>query len=80
MHHLLKRLNHLSPPCNQDSHHPVLNIVYRSKVKCTLKDNNSPKLDSNGTKLIQSIVGSVFHYRIMINSAVLVVCNEIGSQ
>lgn len=45
-----------------------------------MKEDDSPKLDPNGIKLIQSIVGAVLYYGRMIDSTVLVACNDIASQ
>ena len=49
-------------------------------MQLAVKEDDSQKLDPNGIKLMQIIVGAVLHYGRMIDSTVLVACNDIASQ
>ena len=45
-----------------------------------IRDNNSPKLDDKGIKLIQSIIGAALYIARMIDMTELVTCNDLGIQ
>ena len=49
---LLERLQHAVPTTPQYSPNPAPNIVYGSKVQLAKEDDQSPKLDTKGVKLI----------------------------
>ena len=44
------------------------------------EDDQSPKLDAKGVKLIQSIVGTALYIGRLLEMMILVTCNDIGIQ
>ena len=56
----------------------MLHITYRNSIQYTTTES-SPKLDTKGMKLVQSIVGSILYRARLIDNTVLVLVNELGS-
>ena len=77
---LLERLNHAIPTTPQYSPNPAPNIVYGSKIQLAKEVDSSSKLDANGIKQIQSIVGAALYLGRLIDMTILVTCNDIAIQ
>lgn len=77
---LLNRLKHIAPSTPQCSPNPSPHIAYGAKVQLAKNDDTSPKLDSKGIKLVQSIVGATLHIARILEMTLLVTCNDIGIQ
>ena len=49
---LLERLHHIPLPKPQDSPYLAPNILYRAKVQLAIREDDAPKLELQGIKLI----------------------------
>ena len=64
------------PQLSPQKHHEV---IYGAKEQLTQEDNNTPPLDSQGTKRVQGIVGALFYYALAVYNKLLVGLIAIGS-
>ena len=55
-------------------------MIYGAKEKLTPEDDNTPPLDSQGTKRVQGIVGALLYYARAVNNELLVSISDIASQ
>ena len=64
----------------QLSPHKHRKVIYGAKYQLSPEDNTTPPLDSQGTKLVQGIFGSLFYYARDVDNKLLVGLSTIGSQ
>src|SRR6056300_678158 len=80
MANLLLKYGHTPPTKPQLSPHRHSEIVYGAKTQLAPADDDSPLLDTTGTKRVQAIVGAVLYYARAVDNKLLVALNAIGTQ
>ena len=76
---LLIKFGHPTPKKPQHSPHMSVPINYGAKQQFSQGPDTSPKLDENGIKRVQGIVGALLYYGRAVNDKILVAISEIGS-
>ncbi len=77
---VLLRFNHKNPEKTQNSPHPYINPAYGTKIQYSNQPDNFPKLDKEGTKYIQQIVGTLLYYRRVVDTTILPALSSIASE
>jgi len=75
---LVKKLQHVPPLKPQHSPHPAPQIEYGSKIQEPLPEDDSPLLPAQGITYIQRIIGAALYLARIIDSTLLVACNDIA--
>ena len=73
-------MQHVPPLKPQHSPHPVPQIEYGSKIQKPIPEDDSPLLPKEGITYIQHIIGTVLYLARIIDSTLLVTCNDIAIQ
>ena len=73
---LLKAVKHTPSKKFQCSPHPVLEIICGAKTQLVLENDHSPILDNKNNTPVRSIIGSVLFLSRMLDSSLLISCNE----
>ena len=77
---VLLKYGHPSPKKPQLSPHKHREVIYGAKEQLTPEDDTTPPLDSQGTKRVQGIVGSLLYYAQSVDNKLLVGLSAIESQ
>ena len=77
---VLRKYGHIKPSKPQLSPHKHRPIVYGSKGQDTPEEDTSAKLDDEGIKRVQGIVGALLYYARAVDNKLLVGLSAIGSQ
>ena len=76
----LLKYNHPFPKKPQLSPHKHRKISYGTKEQLVPEEDTSPPLDSQGTKRVQGIVGTLLYYARAMDNKLLVGISAIGAQ
>ena len=76
----LLKYGHPSPKKPQLSPHKHREAIYGAKEQLAPEDDTTPPLNSQGTKRVQGIVGSLLYYPRAVNNKLLVGLSAIGLQ
>ena len=74
----LKKLVHRVPTKIQHSPHRYTPIVFGKQQQFTPMPDESPFLDAEGKRYVQSVVGSFLYYARAVDSTILPTINELG--
>ena len=77
---LLLKYGHKAPAKTQLSPHCHHEINYGSKEQLVAEEDTSPKLNNEGIKRVQAIVGALLYYSRAVHNRLLVGLSAIGSQ
>ena len=77
---LLLKYGHKAPAKPQLSLHRQRKIYYGSKEQLVAEEDTSLKLNNEGIKRVQDIVGAFFYYAWSVHNILLVGLSDIGSQ
>ena len=76
----LHKFQHPTPKRPQHAPHEWTAPAYGSRVQCAQTKPDLPTLDPAGTKIVQSVTGTLLYYSRSVDPTIILALNDISAQ